>query len=98
MIGWAWAALTSARQQHPAVALLGGVRHSRALHPGENGPWSAVYSSRSATIGSTRDARRAGIAHAASATSISTTATPPKVAGSWTGTANTRLDSARLNA
>src|SRR5258705_8295218 len=46
-------------------------------------------------VGSTREARGAGIAQAASATSVSTAATAGNVAGSWTGTANTRVDKAR---
>ena len=42
-----------------------------------------VYSYRSATIGSTRMARRAGTKHAATATSVSRMATPAIVAGSF---------------
>jgi HNH endonuclease len=49
-------------------------------------------------MGSTRDARRAGIAQAASATPASTTATPVRVNASRTGTPNTRLDTARPSA
>src|SRR5450755_2317298 len=55
---------------------------------------SSSYSSRNATMGSTRAARRAGIMHAASATAVRTTVTRLKVAGSRTGTPNTRLDTA----
>jgi hypothetical protein len=51
-------------------------------------------------MGSTRDARSAGIAHAASATVVSVTATPMNTTGSRTGTpkTKTKLDTAHQNA
>jgi hypothetical protein len=49
-------------------------------------------------MGSTRDARSAGIAHAASATVASVAATPMNTAGSRTGTPKTKLDTAHQNA
>src|SRR6516162_8526091 len=57
-----------------------------------------VHSSRSATIGSTVVARRAGIAAAANATKASSEATAPKVKESVALTPNTRLAITRVSA
>ena len=60
--------------------------------------FSLPYSSRRATIGSTREARNAGARHAASETEARTAATTVKVTKSRGGISKSRLESSRLSA